>query len=225
MQGFFEKLAEFLLPSRKTFTNKLYLVLGLGGLILLLDNTIGVSYYYQTSKKTDLILRLNEAANNYNTDSTGRAYAAQLRNDVYYRKGIIDQAGSFLLSPFRRYSIKDRTHHPNNAPVINTCNDSMNTYFIISAAGTPFTFAILGFIGVFFYNGPFNGFWERLAAGVLVSMACVIFGVLIMAFIGLIPQLSKQSCYPNYIVNAIIQAVALIALVKLVNRATYPKKS
>lgn len=222
MQGFFEKLAEFLLPSRKTFSNKLFLVVGLGGLLLLIDNTIGVSYYYKTSRKVELISRLNEVISECNTDSAGKAYAVQIRDEVYGRKGVIGQAGSFL-SPFRRYSIKVKTHQPNNAPVINTCNDSMNFHFIMSAAGIPFIFAIIGFIGVFFRKDVDNGFWERLSIAILMAFACVTFGIVLMALIGLIPRIYAKNCYPNIILNIIIQIVIIGLLIRLVNKTTKVK--
>jgi len=213
MSNILDALAQIIADKNNSWTTRMGFVFLIAILALLLNDWMGFTYHYRMCNKIDDLTRINKIIQNPLSDSTTKAAAIALRQDVVNRKGLVIYfLGGISLSPARTIA--------NNSKQKSTSGDTINSIlFFITASGLIIAFGIL-MSGVSYYRstkGTFN----------LKSLAITVYLIIIYSIVGIILALCDAWIWTkcmiggnwafNYGLNIIIQIGVLAAILHFNN--------
>tara|TARA_R110002012_G_scaffold69453_1_gene179829 strand:+ start:1721 stop:2308 length:588 start_codon:yes stop_codon:yes gene_type:complete len=182
----------------------------MGGVILLIltDNTLSFSYYYNTEKRIEQIQGINEIVNDTTLSSEEKNMLKKLRTDLIIRKTWKDQTYK-LLSEIEFKS--DSEEIIVNSDVQVQSERSYFWHFVSSGWIFLLVMIVMPFVGLADKNTSIG-----TAIGILIAIEPLFFGLawLFAKVFSFIPILFGNSIV-NYILNAILSFIILFLLTKL----------
>lgn len=211
--SFIDSFVQIITDDRRRVSSRAGFVIIIVIGVLVIDNLMGFSFHYQKEKNIQELEKLSSIIKDSSIDSTSKAYAISLRNEIFYRKNLLD----YTLSAFRKSSKSDKspqiippTANPNkiDSPIKNvfwTYASSAGLYFI-------FCFITLPLILI---TDRKNKLIVRIGTALSIIVSLGIMGFFLTWLFSLIPMISNKTWLWNYILNAVLQLSIVALLIKL----------
>jgi len=204
--SYIDHFTAFLFDENRRLSSKAAVVVFVFLAILLIDNILGFSYYFNTDKKIEQVQKLNYIIKDATSDSNTKAFALQLRSEIIDRENVILQTFSFFRNIKWKSSRNAQISIPKETDKTNESVIRNNFWFNISAGGLYYLLAII-MIPLMVFTDKTTSFLQRLATGILTSALFFAFGWFFYWVCNFIPQLSKSTWAWNYILNILIQVI------------------
>ena len=80
----------FLTDKTRRFSHKATMIMSLLAILILVDNILGISYYYNNQNKIEQIQKISELIKNPSLDEKSKDELKQLRKDILHHKSLKD---------------------------------------------------------------------------------------------------------------------------------------
>lgn len=221
--SYINTLVTWFTDHRRTFPQRMAIVLITLLAIYTANDLLGFSYYYRMNRKAELLDKLTKIATDEKTDSAGRAEALAIRHRIACK----EPSYFTLLSFFGALREGPKSANSTATPPIITdttniaANVSMRNNFLFFVASSGL-FAIIGIILIpatlLTNNG--NSISQRIATTILIALTFAFISFSMYALMNLIPKMLKNWAY-NYILNAIFQVGFIAIMIILAKRSNH----
>lgn len=179
-------------------------------LILLLDNTFGISFHYRVTSRLEELEKAEAILHNPLSDSIAREYASAIKDEIINRKSLIDRSYSLLDSFFLK-NIQNNIA-PANA---NTKESIKNKFWYYSSSCGLLVLIgfILFWISIFSKNpdGTFDSLWVRIGIGSILFVAVAgIAGGFLLFLASYLPAAPVKPIF-TYIINIGLQLSSILS--------------
>lgn len=179
-----------------------------------INDLLGFTYYYCMDKKISHVERLNTMIKDSSTDSLGRRYAWEMREQVVGRRPYYLLFFSFLSESMASKSMKQAMNPPkidtttNMAATVSIRNDLL---FILSSSGLYFILGLIGLPVMIADKKSDLTMPRKVVAGIAMLILFSFIGWFYFWLTDLIPAVWGK-WWINYILNIILQFAPFIAL-------------
>lgn len=215
----FDKILNFFVSSTHSFGKKAAF-----GLIILAglwfsDWYTGFTKWYRIERKLEQIDKLEKIKKDYTLNDTIKIELYALEKEILEERRILDLDYLPFLGPENTSTSSDTTYTIPNATK-NPNTNIRNPYLHIVSSS--FTFLLM------FLTLPLTIFSTKVSGNTILGLIAVEIILIFLIFIysysfGLIPIISKDNIWINYILNFILHWLSIILFAVLVTKANKPK--
>lgn len=215
--SYYDHFAEWLFSPERTLQQRTFVVLLGISILLLVNDVLGLGYYYVMHRKTEHFSQLTNIISAPTTDSTSRSMAINMRKEIMDRKPysliFLD-----LLAGDSSSHIKNHQKNPSVVPKTNnteTTSIKNQMLFFASSGGIYFISAFITFLMLVFRDRkiPISNIY-------IIPIITVILWMLGIALIWLcscIPIIFKN-WYWNYMLNSVLQLISLAIILPIIRK-------
>ena len=208
-----DKITEFLFDENRRLSSKAAVVVFTIIALLIIDNVLGFSYYYNTDKKVEQIQKLNIIIKDPTLDNTTKTFALHLRSEIIDRQNVLNQIFYFSIN-FKWFRFKQNPI--NSSKEIDNTSESIvknNFWFHITAGGFYYLIAISMLPGIVFFDKK-TSLTQRIATGIFATILFFGLGLFFYWLFNFIPQVSSSTWIWNYLLNLILQFLLIALLIQ-----------
>jgi hypothetical protein len=206
------QLIDFLFNERIRLSSKTIIVIASLFTLFLLDNILGFSYYFNTSRKIEQLQKLNTIVNDTTLDKNTKEFVLNLRQNIINRENIITQSFFF----FRNIKLTSSTKaHINKSIEVKEKAEIVlrnNFWFHISAGGLYYLMGIL-MLPIMIFADKKPSIIQRIVTGIITGLVFYALGLLFYWICDFIPQLGNSTWIWNYLLNFLIQSILIIIII------------
>lgn len=205
--SFFENILNFITDSEKRLSARATVFIITIFTLLVVDNLIGFSYYYNKQRQLEQLKSITELLSDTTLNTETRARLITLRNQTFDRKNLIDYSLSFLKNIASIDNKQSQSITKNDTKIIRN-----NIWFLISSSGL-YILVTIFVVPVLLLTDRRTPFLKLLA-----SMIIFIFIMFFTAWFNywlfdkLIPDKVFGSWTWNYLINFSLQIGLIIGL-------------
>lgn len=218
-----DSFINFLLDKERVISAKAAVIVFIILAVVLVDNTLGFTYYYNSGKKIEQIQSLNNIIKDTTTNIQTKDYAIRQRSEIIKKETFFSKAITFI------QNLKFYNNNTNkNIENINTAKSEQqipekielstknNFWFHISSGGVYYLLGILILILMPFIDNKIS-LIQKVATGILGGITISFFGLLFFWICSLIPQISTKTWFWNYMINVFIQ-FSIIGIITFIGK-------
>ena len=185
------------LSSRATYTILIIL------LVLIADNLIGFSYYYNNDKKLDQLKSISVLLKDTTLPADTRGQLLNMEKEIGSRQNLKDYCFSFLKNISWTSSKNKQSTNVNNVKL------SRNNFWQVITSGGFFILTILVFVPIIFITDKRTPFLQKIFAMFLIAILMVAAAWFYSWLFSLIPKIGKTWTW-NYILNVVLQVLLIL---------------
>lgn len=212
LEGIFKGAASFFVDGQHAITKRLGVGLIIMGLAFVIDDQVGITYFYATDKKIEQAQRLTTILSSDSIDIATRNQLKVLQLSILKRQGFISQSWGFIKS-----AINFRTTQTTNATPISIIDVRLNVFLhVLSSSWLLLIITAVGFVGLLLQKRV--GGYE-IAGIVLLLLVIVAMVTLFALAFSFIPVIFGNPSW-NYILNAILHFLLMTLVIRLASKWT-----
>ena len=204
---FIDNILNFITDSKKRLSKRATIFILTIASILIFDNIIGFSYYYNSNRKLEQLDVISKLLEKQTLSENSKSELKKIELETINRQDFIDYSLSFLLS-------MSSTNNNKSQIITNTETKTIrnNIWFLISSSGIYILVTIL-IVPVLLLTDRKTSFLKLLASVIMFSIVMFFTSAFNYWLFGeIIPDELFGSWIWNYIVNFIIQIGLLVGL-------------
>jgi hypothetical protein len=201
-----DTLTKFLLDENRRLPFKVAIVVSIFVGIILIDNVLGFSYYYNTEKKIEQVEKLNSLLNDSLTDKASKTFALKLRKEVMENENWIKQSFSLFTNILEQNKSQELNPQISNNNEIRL--EKNNFWFTLSSSGSLYL-ALVVAIPLIIFTDKKTSIIQRLSTSLLVFLIFIMLALFFNWICSFIPQISNTTWLWNYILNSMIQMIQI----------------
>ncbi len=218
-----EPFLNFLFNDKKQLSHKAAVGFLVILSIIIVDNFLGFSYYYNNEKKIQQVESLNAIMKDSTVDNGVKNYAKELRFEIINRKNYFSIITEFFHNINTDNKNKNVISYKPETPKTHQTIERNNIWFHITSGGLFYLIAILMIILIPFTDIS-GSIIQKIASGLLSGIIITAWGLLFYWICNFIPQISAHTWIWNYFVNIGIQIIVCTVLV-IISQQSWKKKS
>lgn len=220
--NYFESLINFLVDKRHGVSSKASIILLALVIALLINNLLGISYYYNISRKVEQIEKINQLLTDTSLTPSTRKTLTTWENEIINRKSVWDNTvlyvqHTFLNKELRIDTVKVIGKEPMNDNPVVTAQKRNNTWFFISSSFL-YLLSMLTFPLIYIFMQRDDSWTDVLAISLLVEGLIFLMAWLHYWVFSFIPMLCGSWTW-NYVLNVVLQSGILITMSFFANRS------
>lgn len=202
------RVANFFVDGKHAITKRLGVGLIILGLAFVIDDQVGITYFYATNQKIDQAQRIATIISNDSIDTGTRTELRKLQLTILRRKGFVSQSWDFI-----KAEISSRTNQTASTKPTSIIDVRSNIFYhVISSSWLLLLISVIGIIGLLLQKKI--GGYE--IGGIILVI--IMIGVLVTGFsllFSLIPTISTNPSF-NYALNAILHLIIMIIVIRII---------
>ena len=208
----FKGAANFFVDGQHAITKRLGVGLIVMGLAFMIDDQVGITFFYATDKKIEQAQRLTTILSSDSIDTATRNQLKVLQLSILKRKGFISQSWDFI-----RSAINSRTNQTASTNPTSIIDVRLNIFLhVLSSSWLLLIVTAVGFVGLLLQKRV--GGYE--IAGIVLLLAVIVAMVTLFAFaFSFIPVLFGNPSY-NYLLNAVLHFLLMILVIRVASKWT-----
>lgn len=207
LQKAFGRVANFFIDGKHAVTKRLGVGLIILGLAFVIDDQVGVTYFYATNQKIDQAQRIATIISNDSVDNVTRSELRRLQLTILRRKGLGSQLWDFI-----KAEISSKTNQTASTTPTSIIKERSNIFYhVISSSWLLLLVSIVGIVGLLLQKKV--GGYE--IGGIILVI--IMIGVLVTGFsllFSLIPPLTSNPLW-NYAANATLHLIIVVAFFRI----------
>ncbi len=204
--SFIDSITNIFIQKNINLSRKISFAIIILILLFLINDYMGFTYYKNIESKASSIEKLNVIINDSTTDSISKVYLIKMRKDVLYRKTFLETASEYLRG-LEFYS----NNNPNRQiEQIEQKDSYKNSFWFLISTTSIFVSIIVAIFAAFLFDKSDSlALFQRIGILIGLSVAFLVYGLLIFIICSAIPLIDESNYVYNYIINFIIQILSV----------------
>jgi hypothetical protein len=173
-----EEIFAFFIDNTKKISHKAAIIIVVLSTLLIIDDTLGLSYTYKQNNRIDLLKKANEIIENSKVDTTLKSYANGMLEDMISRKTVWGSIKSFKINLF-----KNCQENQKSKPQYKMIESSV-IIILFAMVFLPFIFLL--------FRYEEKQFIEGLALAIVNGLGWIIIAFVTYELLDLLPMIGKN---------------------------------